>query len=47
MNIQIGSVEFLVAAAYIIIFSAMWRSIMYALRRNGRDDLAGAMAYLF
>lgn len=47
MNIQIGSVEFLVTAAYIVIFAAMWRAIMYACRRNGRDDLAGAMAYIF
>lgn len=47
MNIQIGSVEFLTTACYVIIFAALWRTIMYAARRSGRDDIAGAMAYLF
>ena len=47
MNLQIGSIEFLTYACYMIIFAAMWRTIMYALRRAGRDDVAGAMAYLF
>lgn len=47
MNIQIGSIEFLTQACYIILFAALWRTIMYALRRSGRDDAAGAMAYLF
>ena len=46
MDVDIGVPQFLKTACYIIIFAFLWRSGALVARRMGKDNLAGAMAYL-
>jgi hypothetical protein len=46
IHAHVGFLEFLVTAAYIILFAIAWRTIAYRLR-NSYPNAAGAMAYIF
>jgi cbb3-type cytochrome oxidase subunit 3 len=46
LHMHVGFAEFLTFAAMAIVFCAVWRTLMYAAKRRGYENIAGAMAFL-
>jgi len=46
LHLHVGIFEFLTFMAMLILACTAWRTAMYAARRRGWNNLAGAMAYI-